>query len=212
MTSMLTKDSVSVAVSSLVQLQTRRYAPEHRAATLARIRNIATAGPQDAWDVGWDCNTDACEIEDLYRKNGKSVVILDKVLEHPHATPNAIRAVCNLLWRDHGKHLKPEIASKAYTCFKYIKNDATWIREMSRVGNIRAALEVEFDRVKSLVHDAGDLGLVLEEAERKLGKYDPATHSLRRVAASAVIAAHVDDGAETEIVIARRRMVKRTVV
>ena len=176
----LQAEAALVAVACLVQTQTRRYAPVHRAAVVAHRRNIATAGPQDAWDVGWDCNTDACEIEDLYRKNGKSQVILDKVLEHPHATPNAIRAVCNLLWRDHGKHAKPELASKAYIAFKYIKQDQTWLREMSMVGNIRAALEVEFDRMKSIMHDTGDLGDVLEEAERKLGKYDPNAHAMKR--------------------------------
>ena len=71
-------------VSELVQRQTTVYADRRRALALARVRPgnfAAVAGQQDAWDVAWDCNTDACEIEDLYRKNGKSQVILKRVLD-----------------------------------------------------------------------------------------------------------------------------------
>ena len=199
----LKNDAVLEAVASLIQRQTAVYANVRREITLARMRGReVSAGHQDAWDIAWDCNTDACEIEDLYRKNGKSQVILKKIFDHPHATPNAIRAACNLLWRDHGKHARPELASAAYTQFKYIKDDQTWVRELARLGNIRAALEVEFDRMKQLMHDCGDLGDVLEEASRALGIKEPGS---KRIAASDVVAAHRDTGAHVEIVIASTR-------
>lgn len=197
-------DSVVLeAVAGLVQRQTALYAERRKAIAIAAMtgKHSVIAGQQDAWDVAWDCNTDACEIEDLYRRNGKSQAILKRVLEHPHATPNAIRAVCYLLWRDHGKHTKPEIATMAYTQFKYIKNDQTWIRELARVGNIRAALEVELDHMKAIMHDCGDLGDVLEEANRALGiREQPGQRCM--VAAQEVVAAHKHTGASVEIIIA----------
>jgi hypothetical protein len=202
-------NDVLTQVSAAVQAQTVAYANWLRS---AYANTVVTAGPQDAWDIAWDCNTDACEIEDLYRKNGKSQRILERVIDHPHATPNAVRAVCMLLWRDYGKKARPELVAKCWTAFKYIKTEQAWIRELARLGNIRAALEIEEDRMKSLLHDCGDLGDVLEEANRILGpggidsQGNRIGEASRRMVASAEVLANVhrETGATVTQVHARR--------
>lgn len=132
------------------------------------LKHTALAGPQDAWGVDWDCNSDACDVEEIYRRNGRSIKVLEKVLDHPNATPNGIRAACYLLWRDHEKKTPPEIARKAYDAFRFIKDDHPWVQQLAKQGNIRAKLEMELDRVKSVVRNCGSLDSVLEEAEERI--------------------------------------------
>ena len=201
-------NEVLATVSELVQRQTVAYAAHVRA---VRFGSTVTAGDQDAWAIDWDCNTDACEIDDLYTANGKSQRILERVIDHPHASPNAVRAVCYLLWRDHGKHASPELVTKCWTAFKYIKSEQSWIRELARFGNIRAALEVEEDRMKSLLRDCGNLGDALEEATRILGHNSIDSRgnssrsvSRRMIASEAIASAHSGTGATVTQVHARR--------
>jgi DNA repair ATPase RecN len=177
-----------------------------------KLKHTATAGPQDAWGVDWDCNTDACDVEEIYRRNGRSVKVLEKVLDHPNATPNGIRAACYLLWRDHEKKAPLEIARKAYDAFRFIKEDHTWIQQLAKQGNIRAKLEMEMDRVKAVMRNCGSLDSVLEEAEERIkkahsgkSKYTYATISTASTASALqreLTVAHAATGAVLEFVMA----------
>lgn len=174
------------------------------------LKHTAVAGPQDAWGVDWDCNTDACDVEEIYRRNGRSIKVLEKVLDHPNATPNGIRAACYLLWRDHEKKTPPEVARKAYDAFRFIKDDRNWIQHLAKLGNIRAKLEMEMDRVKAVMRNCGSLDAVLEEAEERI-KQSHAGKSKHAYASSLqheLVMTHAATGATLAFVIANSKSTK----
>ena len=178
-----------------------------------KTKHVVVAGPQDAWGVDWDCNTDACDVEEIYRRNGRSIRVLEKVLDHPNASPNGIRAACYLLWRDFEKKTPPEIARKAYDAFRFIKDDRSWVQQLAKLGNIRAKLEMEMDRVKAVLRNCGSLDSVLEEAERKI-KQSYGVSTKRMYAATNLqqdlITAHAATGALLEFVVVSGRYSRRS--
>lgn len=129
-------------------------------------KHIATAmHVNDAWGVEWDCNTDALDLEDAYKRGGKKISFLAQHVndDDNKYSNNACRAACYLLCRDHVKSCPPEIATKVLSFMKYIATDTKWLSEMRGVGDIKSELVKEMKRVKDLFREGGELGDELEK-------------------------------------------------
>lgn len=122
-------------------------------------KTTASQHENDAWGVEWDCNTDALDLEDAYRKRGRSLSFLVTHVndDDNKFSNNTCRAACYLIWKNHYKECTPEIAAKVLNFMKYLVTDSKWISEMKKVGDIHAQLKSEVVKTKELFKDAGEL-------------------------------------------------------
>ena len=137
-------------------------------------RVVATHHVNDAWGLDWDCNTDALDLEDAYKKHGRKMSFLaDRVNDDDMKySNNTCRAACYLIWKHHYKDCSPEIATKILSFLKYLVSDTKWMNEMSKHGDVHQALRGELGKAKDLARDAGTLGEMLESYNRSHARVD----------------------------------------
>lgn len=167
-------------------------------------KHVATAmHTNDAWGVEWDCNTDALDLEEEYKRGGKKLSFLARHVndDDNKYSNNACRAACYLICRDHVKTCTPEIAHKALSFMKYLATDTRWLSEMHGVGDIKSELVKEMKRVKELFRESGELGDEIEKYNAKNGaKYSYATTINGPIDLEAIAAAAMESGMSARVV------------
>jgi len=123
----------------------------------------------DAWGIDWDCNTDALDLDDAYRKSGRSVEFLAKHINDDDMkySNNTCRAACHLICKNHLKGCPPGVATKVMSFLKYLVTDAKWMGEMHKLGDIKSKLLDEAKAAKTLMYHAGTLESELESYSKK---------------------------------------------
>lgn len=141
---------------------------KHKRVTTATAFNQVN----DAWSLEYDCNSDALDLEDAYKKHGRKMSFLaDRVNDDDMKySNNTCRAACYMIWKHHYKECTPELATKILSFLKYLVADTKWMKEMSGLGDIHAALRGEMSKAKDLARDSGTLNEALESYNRTHGK------------------------------------------
>lgn len=142
--------------------------------TTKHRRVTATHHANDAWSIDWDCNTDALDLEDAYKKHGRKMSFLAERVNDDDMkySNNTCRAACYLIWKHHYKECTPELATKIISFLKYLASDTKWMNEMSGLGDVHQALRGELGKAKDLARDAGTLGEMLESYNRSHARVD----------------------------------------